>query len=108
MLRQTNAGNTGCARSFGLSLGVTCVVSALLTVLKETRPGVLLEMVRLGGHHWITHGVFTLVLFLVLGTGLQQLNQGDGPACRDETVLLAVVGGPAAAMVILVALYARA
>ncbi|ABK16935.1 hypothetical protein [Syntrophobacter fumaroxidans] len=54
--------------SFGLSLAVTSVLSALLVVIKELNEGTVLAwMKQATGHHWVTHGVFNLVAFVVLG-----------------------------------------
>ena len=39
----------------------------LLVIFKENVAGVEDFMKGLTGHHWITHGLFNLIVFLVLG-----------------------------------------
>ena len=53
--------------SFGLSLAVTNLFNGALVILKETNAGVMGWMKAATGHHWITHGIVLLVLFLALG-----------------------------------------
>jgi hypothetical protein len=53
--------------SFGLSVALTSLFSAALVILKETNPGVMDWMKAATGHHWVTHGLVVLGLFLVLG-----------------------------------------
>lgn len=58
------------AIAFGRSFAVSSVLSALLVVVKERNETVMAWMKAALGHHWVTHGVFTLVLFLALGAVL--------------------------------------
>jgi len=68
--------------SFGLSLAVTSVLSALLVVIKELNEGTVLAwMKQATGHHWVTHGVFNLVVFVVLGFLFAAMNRG--PATKE-------------------------
>ncbi len=54
--------------SFGLALAVTSVLSALLVVVKElSEHSVLAWMKAATGHHWITHGLVDIVVFVALG-----------------------------------------
>ena len=55
------------AVSFGLSLSVCSVINALLVVAKEKSPAVQSAMQKLTGHHWVTHSVIVLALFVILG-----------------------------------------
>ena len=55
------------AESFGLSFVITSVASALLVVAKEMNEPLKTWMKVATGHHWTTHGVLVLALFLVLG-----------------------------------------
>ena len=52
---------------YGISYSITAIFSALLVVLKESNEAVHGLMVALTGHHWVTHGVLNLILFVVLG-----------------------------------------
>lgn len=80
-------------RGFGLSVAITSIVSALLVVAKEVNEGLLNFMKAVSVHHWVTHGVFDVVVFLVLGLALSRSNQGQGPAISDEKLILAVAAG---------------
>jgi hypothetical protein len=53
--------------SFGLSLAVCSLLNALLVIAKEKSPAVQAAMQKLTGHHWVTHVIIVLFLFLVLG-----------------------------------------
>ena len=53
--------------AFGLSLAITNVISALLVVAKEKSDALMAWLTAATGHHWVTHGVLVLGLFLVLG-----------------------------------------
>jgi hypothetical protein len=79
-------------RSFGLSLAITSVLSALLVVLKELNEGVLGWMKGATPHHWITHGVFDLLAFVIIGIALSQLHGGEGVRVSTKGIALAIVG----------------
>lgn len=80
-------------RAFGLSLAITSVLSGVLVIAKETNAGLLGFMKTVTIHHWMTHGIFNLVVFLVLGLLLAKSNNGQGPDINDGTLLKVVVGG---------------
>ncbi|MDW6005054.1 hypothetical protein [Vibrio mangrovi] len=52
---------------FGLSYAITSILSALLVVLKESSEMIHDGMVASTGHHWVTHGLLNLIIFLILG-----------------------------------------
>jgi uncharacterized membrane protein YadS len=52
---------------FGLSFLVVSIFNGLLTIMKEESAGLKNWMAHLLGHHWVTHGVFVIILFFVLG-----------------------------------------
>ncbi|OPY05296.1 MAG: hypothetical protein A4E67_02003 [Syntrophaceae bacterium PtaB.Bin038] len=52
---------------FGLSVAVVSILNALLLIVKETTPTLKKSMAAALGHHWTTHGVIVIGLFLVLG-----------------------------------------
>ena len=62
------------ARALGIALAVASVVNALLVVVKEKSPALQAEMKKLTGHHWITHVLFILALFLISGWVCSRLN----------------------------------
>lgn len=73
--------------SFGLSLGVTSVFSALLVVIKETNEDTVLAWMKSLGHHWVTHGVLDIIVFVALGIILA----GMGEKWRDRPGQVAAV-----------------
>jgi len=80
-------------RSFGLSFAITSVVSALLVILKESsEEGVLALMAAITGHHWVTHGLIDLILFVVLGWALSRANKGQGVKMSANGLVSCIVG----------------
>jgi hypothetical protein len=81
-------------RSFALSLAITSVVSALLVVWKESNETLLAFMKSITGHHWITHSIFDLILFVIIGLILARSHGGEGvrmTGTRLITVLVCAV-----------------
>lgn len=58
---------------FTLSAAVAIIFNTLLTWAKETYPELNTAMKSLLGHHWITHGVAVVLIFLVLGFLLSKM-----------------------------------
>jgi len=52
---------------FGVSFLIASIFNGLLIVAKENYAPLKNWMKSLSGHHWITHGIFVIVLFTVLG-----------------------------------------
>jgi len=52
---------------YGIAYSITSIFSALLVLLKESNESVQSLLIALTGHHWVTHGVLNLILFVVLG-----------------------------------------
>ncbi len=52
---------------FGLSAAVVSIINTLLVIFKELTPPFKAGMASAMGHHWTTHGVIVIGLFLVLG-----------------------------------------
>jgi len=52
---------------FGISLALTSVLNAVILVIKEENDAVMKAMKAALGHHWTTHGVIAIVVFVVLG-----------------------------------------
>ncbi len=53
--------------AFGWSLAIVSLLSSLLVVLKERSEPLMGFMKAATGHHWISHGLIVLLLFLVIG-----------------------------------------
>ena len=80
-------------KSFGLSFAITSVVSALLVIIKESsEEGVLAVMKSITGHHWVTHGLFNLILFVVLGWALGRVNKGQGVNLSANGLVSCIIG----------------
>jgi hypothetical protein len=79
--------------SFGISLAVASVASALLVVAKERDRALMASMKSATGHHWSTHSLFALALFLVVGFALSRLNGGQGVRMTAGALVKTVVGG---------------
>jgi hypothetical protein len=52
---------------FGLSAAVVSILNTLLVIFKEMTPPFKAGMASAMGHHWTTHGVIVIGLFIVLG-----------------------------------------
>jgi hypothetical protein len=55
------------ALGFGLSLVVTNLLNAVVLVVKEVSASVMNAMKAALGHHWTTHAVLLLFVFIILG-----------------------------------------
>jgi uncharacterized transporter YbjL len=80
-VRSTTAG-------FGASYAITSILSALLVVLKESSEGVHDALTAVTGHHWVTHGLLDVIVFLVLGFILARRSL----RMTSETLLATIVG----------------
>lgn len=92
------------ATGFGLSFAITSVLSALLVVLKEmNEDSVLAAMKAITGHHWVTHGVLDVVLFVVIGMALAK--GGQGMTMQADTLVRSIVGSVILSGLIIVGFY---
>jgi hypothetical protein len=91
--------------SFGVSLVITCLLSAVLVVFKELNEPLLNWMKHVTIHHWVTHGVFDLIVFLVLGWALAQLNGGMGLNIPTKNFIKMLIGGVALGGLIIAGFY---
>jgi len=78
-------------RSFGWSLTVVSVLSALLVILKEKNEAVMALMTGATTHHWITHGLVVLMLFVVLGLVLARVPADDAAKASDFSSLAVAI-----------------
>jgi hypothetical protein len=80
-------------RSFGLSFAITSLFSALLVVLKETNQQTILAWMKAASpHHWITHALLDLIIFVVLGVVLAKANDGLGIKISADKLNTYIVG----------------
>jgi hypothetical protein len=78
--------------SYGVSLAITVLLSALLVVFKELNEPLLNFMKKVTIHHWVTHGAFDLIVFVVLGWLLAKLNGGAGLKISTKSFVTMIVG----------------
>jgi ribose/xylose/arabinose/galactoside ABC-type transport system permease subunit len=79
--------------SFGMSLAITSVVSALLVVVKELSQKTVLALMKgITFHHWFTHSLFILILFVVIGWALGRANGGQGIKMGVNSFISTLVG----------------
>lgn len=77
--------------SFGASLAITSILSALLVVVKELNENsVLAWMKGLTSHHWITHGLLMVIAFFAIGWGLAKMNNGEGLKMTPERLVCVI------------------
>jgi hypothetical protein len=80
-------------RSFGVSFAITSLFSALLVVLKETNEKTVLAWMKAATpHHWITHTLLDLIIFVVLGVVLAKANDGQGIKISPDRLNSFIVG----------------
>jgi len=75
---------------FGVSYAITCIVNAIVVVFKEAFPAVHDFMTAITGHHWVTHGLLDLIVFVALGL---YLSRGEGLQMTGGAVVSKIVGG---------------
>jgi hypothetical protein len=89
---------------FVLSAAVVALFNTALAWAKDASPALNDFMKRVGGHHWTTHGLIDLILFIGLGFAFAQ----TGVAARIDPKLLtkALIGSTVAAALGLALWYA--
>jgi hypothetical protein len=100
-----NAGISKYSVSFGLSLAAASVINALLVVAKEKSPSVMAGLQRLTGHHWISHAVIVVVLFVAFGSILALPNQRQGIKITGNRLIGLLLSGVVVGAVIIVGFY---
>ena len=90
---------------FGLSAAIVSILNSLLVIFKEMTPPFKKAMADAMGHHWTTHGVIVIGLFLVLGFVLAGAVKPEswGADKLGKTILGSVIigGGALAAFYLL-------
>jgi hypothetical protein len=93
------------ATAFGISYAITSLFNVLLVIVKENVPGIEDVMKGLTGHHWVTHGLIDLIVFVVLGLALKNTAAAQMPASKliNYVVASTVISGLALAFYFTVA-----
>ena len=60
--------------AFGLSAAIAIIFNTLLALIKDANKPLQDFMATIGGHHWITHGVADVLLFVLLGSLFYRMN----------------------------------
>ena len=76
---------------FGVSFLIASIFNGLLIVAKENYAPLKDWMKSLFGHHWTTHGIFVIVLFIVLGYIFSKADL-DKKIDADKTSGLVIAG----------------
>lgn len=80
---------------FGLAFAIVSIFNGLLVIFKETNPSIMALMASLTGNHWVTQGVFNIILFLIFGFIFTKLNLQKRLSAKnmiDITIVATVVG----------------
>ncbi len=92
------AGST--VTAFGISYAITSIFSALLMVLKESSVAVHDFLTAITGHHWVSHGLLNIIVFVVLGimlsrSGRAQMSAGSLVSMIVGSTIVsgAIIGG---------------
>ena len=91
--------------SFGLSLAVTSIINAIIVAVKEKSDAVMNGMKKITGHHWTTHVLLVLVIFVVLALIFGAMNGGKGKAITAGKLISTIVSGVVVAGLIIVGFY---
>lgn len=89
---------------FAYSYAMTALLSALLVLAKEESPTLLHAMTALTGHHWVTHGLFDIVVFVLLGLFLSR--SGMARSATASGLIWAIVGSTIVSGAIIFGFYA--
>lgn len=93
-------------RPFGLSFAITSILSALLVVVKETNPDTVLAWMKAAtGHHWVTHGIVDLLVFVFLGWLLARPNCGDGVHVSTRSLVGWIIAALVVSWVIIIGFF---
>ena len=80
-----------CVVGYGMSYSITSILSALLVVLKESNESVHNFLVAMTGHHWASHGLINIVIFLVLGYIFSKRDQDMSQSSLIKMVVVSTV-----------------
>ncbi len=91
--------------SFGLSLALASVVNGLLVIAKEKSPAIQNGMKQLTGHHWVTHSVLIVGLFLSCGWLFAQAKGGQGFQLTTSRLIGTLLAGVATGAALILGFY---
>lgn len=74
MEKETNSNVDPVTAGYGIAAAVAIIFNTLLAWAKDSNASLLAAMKAAMGHHWTTHGVVVVAVFLVLGLILSRRN----------------------------------
>lgn len=89
--RLENKGWDKLSVGFGISFLIASIFNGLLIISKESYSPLKSWMKSLSGHHWITHGIFVIVLFIAFGYIFSRTDI-DKKINADKVSSLVIVG----------------
>jgi hypothetical protein len=84
------AGRDRVSAAFALSAAVTVVFNTLLAWIKDAYEPLNTFMAHLSGHHWTTHGIADVLLFVLLGSVF--LSRGTAERIAPMRLVAILVG----------------
>lgn len=81
---------------YGVAAAVTVLFNTVFAWIKDANPGLEHAMKSLLGHHWTTHGVVDVAVFLILGFVLSHnslTRRVDGARLTQLLIGSSVLGG---------------
>ncbi len=93
------------ASGFGLSFVMASLFNALVVVLKDTDEALKACMKTFIGHHWVTHGLLVLTLFIVLGLVLSNIKAEEKLALDAKKMPIAITAATLIGGIIIVGFY---
>jgi len=94
MTSSTSIGNAPklgpASAAFALSASATFIFNTLLAWVKDSVPALNTFMASLTGHHWTTHSIFDLIVFV--GLGFIFMKTGTAQRMDGMTLVRVVIG----------------
>ena len=75
---------------FGFSAAVAIIFNTVLVLVKETYPAVKALLKALSGHHWTTHGIIVILVFIVCGLIFSRISSLNRIRATTLTAILLV------------------
>ena len=78
--------------AFGYSAIIVIILNSLLTIAKSKFEEFHHFLATISGHHWVTHGVFIVILFFILGFVFIKKIKSSGKFLRTFLMLASIIG----------------
>ena len=94
MSLEKNLPNNEYITNFGIAFVITALTSALLNVTKEILPDLknFMKSIPPFYHHWATHGIFIISLFILLGLLFSYLGVHNKVKYSYDKLLYGILG----------------